>query len=168
MNRIIIHCGEGRGKTTSAIGTVIRSLAHGRKVFAVQFFKPEADSALKFLQKNTSAITIKNYGSWFFVDKPDAGAAEVFNKALEEISKILEQQEFDTILLDEIFYTVQFKLLEVQKIINLLNKFDGKCFILTGRYAPDELLQIADTVSRIDCSKHAYEQGLKAQKGVEF
>ena len=168
MNRIIIHCGEGRGKTSSAIGTLMRSIAHGKKVFAAQFFKPQTDSALEFIQKNSPLITVKNYGCWYFIDKPDTRSAEVFNNAVDEIISILENGDFDTVLLDEIFYTVQFKLLDVQKIIDIMNRFDGKCFILTGRYAPDELLKIADTVSRNDCEKHAFDQGIKAQKGVEF
>lgn len=168
MNRIIIHHGEGRGKTSSAIGTILRSISHNKKVFAAQFFKPVPDTALDFLQKNSPLITVRNYGNWYFIDKPDAKAAETFNAAIDEINSILAADDFDTVLLDEIFYAVQFKLLDVQKIIDLLHKSNGKCFILTGRYAPDELLKIADTVSCINCTKHAYDQGIKAQKGVEF
>lgn len=168
MNRIIIHCGEGRGKSSSAIGTVLRSIAHNKKVFAAQFFKPKTDAALDFMQKNSSLLTVRNYGNWYFADKPDEHASEVFQNALAEIKSLLENDRFDTILLDEIFYTVQFKLLNVQAIIDLLNHFDNKCFILTGRYAPAELLEIADTVSEINCKKHAFEQGIKAQKGIEF
>jgi cob(I)alamin adenosyltransferase len=59
-------------------------------------------------------------------------------------------------------------LLDVEKIISLINSFDNKCFVLTGRNAPSELLEIADTVSRIQCEKHVFEQGVKAQVGVEF
>lgn len=168
MNRIIIHHGVGRGKTSSAIGTILRSLSHNKKVFAAQFFKPAPDAALDFIQKNSTLITVRNYGNWYFIDKPDAKAAETFNSAMDEINSILAADDFDTILLDEIFYTVQFKLLDVQKIIDLLNNFDNKCFILTGRYAPDELLKIADTVSCINCTKHAFDQGINAQKGIEF
>ena len=169
MNRIIIHCGNGRGKSSSGFGVVLRSLAHGRKVLVCQFFKPETDSALKLLLENSSErLVVKNYGNWYFEDRPDINASEIYKCALREIAELTEKGSFDTILLDEIFYTVNFKLLEVEKIIELVNSFDNKCFVLTGRNAPDKLLKIADTVSRIECEKHAFELGIKAQSGVEF
>lgn len=169
MNRIIIHCGEGRGKSSSGFGTILRALAHGKKVLAVQFFKPEKDFALEYvLQIASDKLTVRNYGKWYFADRPDEKAAEIYISALNEIEQLINAEKFDTILLDEIFYTVNFKLLEVQTIIRLIQRFDGKSFILTGRNAPPELLEIADTVSRIQCEKHAFEQGIKAQTGIEF
>lgn len=169
MNRIIIHCGDGRGKSSSGFGVVVRSLAHGKKVLAAQFFKPQKDAALEYLlQISGDDLTVRNYGSWYFADRPDEKAPAMFRKALQEIIQLIQQQNFDTVLLDEIFYTVDFKLLEVEEIINVLNLFDGKCFILTGRNAPEKMIEIADTVSCIQCRKHAYEQGIKAQNGVEF
>ena len=169
MNRIIIHCGDGRGKSSSGFGVVVRSLAHGKKVLAAQFFKPEKDAALKYLLEfSADNLTVRNYGKWYFADRPDAEAVEIYRNALADICKLIKENNYDTILLDEIFYTVNFGLLNVKEIINLLNSFDGKCFVLTGRNAPQELLDIADTVSRIQCEKHAFEQGIKAQHGVEF
>ena len=169
MNRIIIHCGDGRGKSSSGFGVVVRSLAHGKKVLAAQFFKPEKDAALKYLLEfSADNLTVRNYGKWYFADRPDAEAVEIYRNALADICKVIKENNYDTILLDEIFYTVNFGLLNVKEIINLLNSFDGKCFVLTGRNAPQELLDIADTVSRIQCEKHAFEQGIKAQNGVEF
>ena len=169
MNRIIIHCGDGRGKSSSGFGVVVRSLAHGKKVLAAQFFKPEKDAALKYLLEfSADNLTVRNYGKWYFADRPDAEAVEIYRNALADICKLIKENNYDTILLDEIFYTVNFGLLNVKEIINLLNSFDGKCFVLTGRNAPQELLDIADTVSRIQCEKHAFEKGIKAQNGVEF
>lgn len=169
MNRIIIHCGDGRGKSSSGFGVVVRSLAHGKKVLAAQFFKPEKDAALKYLLEfSADNLTVRNYGKWYFADRPDAEAVEIYRNALTDICKLIKENNYDTILLDEIFYTVNFGLLNVKEIINLLGSFDGKCFVLTGRNAPQELLDIADTVSRIQCEKHAFEQGIKAQNGVEF
>jgi cob(I)alamin adenosyltransferase len=169
MNRIIIHCGNGRGKSSSGFGVVVRSLAHGRKVLVAQFFKPEMDAALKYLLDNSNGrLTVKNYGNWYFQDRPDANAAVVYQNALLDIAELIKNDGFDTVMLDEIFYTVNFNLLEEGKIIELIESFDNKCFVLTGRNAPGELLKIADTVSRIDCEKHAFEQGIKAQRGVEF
>ncbi|MBR1965649.1 MAG: cob(I)yrinic acid a,c-diamide adenosyltransferase [Lentisphaeria bacterium] len=169
MNRIIIHCGNGRGKSSSGFGVVVRALAHGRKVLVVQFFKPEMDAALKYLLENSDGrLTVKNYGSWYFKDRPDVDAALVYQNALRDIYELIRNDGFDTVMLDEIFYTVDFNLLEAGKIIELIEAFDNKCFVLTGRNAPCELLKIADTVSRIECEKHAFERGIKAQKGVEF
>lgn len=168
MNRLIIHCGSGRGKTSSAAGIALRSLAHGKKVFFAQFFKPQPDSALQFLQEKNADICVKNYGGWYFVDRPDENAKKVFENAIEEITRSLQNDDYSTIILDEIFYTVQFSLLDVKKIIKLIETFDNKCFVLTGRNAPDELLKIADTVSNIECIKHGFDCGIKAQCGIEF
>ena len=169
MNRIIINCGEGRGKSSSGFGVIVRSLAHGKKVLAAQFFKPEKDAALKYLLEfSADKLTVKNYGKWYFTDRPDADAAEIYRNALSDICRLIKENDYDVILLDEIFYTVNFGLLDVKEIINILNSVDGKCFVLTGRNAPQELIDIADTVSCIKCEKHAFEQGIKAQTGVEF
>ena len=169
MNRMILQCGDGRGKSSSAIGVATRALAHGKKVLAVQFFKPESDSALLFLQKNAAdMLTVRNYGSWYFVNKPDEHARELYQNALNEIKKLIVDEKFDVILLDEIFYTVQFGILNVSEILEITEAFDNKCFIMTGRNAPDELVEMADTVSKIECVKHAFEQGIKAQCGIEY
>ncbi len=169
MNRIIIHCGDGRGKSSSAIGTIMRALAHGRKVLAVQFFKPEKDSALKsLLQFFPEQLTVRNYGKWYFADRPDDKAADIYFNALQEIKELIAKENFETILLDEIFYTVNFNLLAENDIVQLLQMFDNKCFIMTGRNAPLQLSEIADTVSCIKCEKHAFDRGIKAECGVEF
>ena len=169
MNRIIIHYGDGRGKTSSAIGTIMRTLAHGRKVLAVQFFKPEKDSALKcLLQFFPEQLTVRNYGKWYFADRPDDTATETYLNALQEIKELIVNENFETILLDEIFYTVNFNLLAEDDIVQLLQMFDNKCFILTGRNASAKLLRLADTVSCIKSEKHAFDLGIKAESGVEF
>lgn len=169
MNRIIIHCGEGRGKSSSAFGVIARALAHGKKVLAAQFFKPQKDAALEYMLKiSPDTLMVKNYGKWYFVDRPDEKAPGIFKNALIEIKQLIQQEDFDTVLLDEIFYTVDFDLLKTEEIVDILDEFDGKCFILTGRNVPSELADMADTVSHICCMKHAYEQGIKAQDGVEF
>lgn len=169
MNRVIIHCGNGRGKTSSAIGIALRSLSHGKKVFIAQFFKPKTDAALLFLQKdNPENLCIRNYGKWYFADKPDAEAASVYKHAIDEIRELINENGCDTVILDEIFYTVQFELLGVEAITDLIAQYDNKCFVLTGRNAPPQLLEMADTVSCIECVKHGFDSGIKAQSGVEF
>lgn len=169
MNRVIIHHGEGRGKTSSAIGTITRALAYGKKVLVVQFFKPETDSALKcLLQFFPEQLTVRNYGSWYFTDRPDDRVAEVYFNALQEIKELIANENFETILLDEIFFAVTFKLLAEDDIIQLLQMFDNKCFILTGRYASPEIIRLADTVSCIKCEKHALYSGRMYEFGVEL
>ena len=96
MNRIIIHCGNGRGKSSSGFGVVVRALAHGRKVLVVQFFKPEMDAALKYLLENSDGrLTVKNYGSWYFKDRPDVDAALVYQNALRDIYELIRNDGFD-------------------------------------------------------------------------
>jgi cob(I)alamin adenosyltransferase len=168
--RIIIHTGAGKGKTTAALGTVFRALGHGQKVCVVQFIKGQG-----------------KYGERLFAEKIDnldwhiCGKGFVFNKEqVDEDKKVAEQgfalaagciasDRYDLVVLDELTYLPNLGFLAVEKIVETLKaKPKRLSVIITGRDAPRELVDMADTVSEIAVVKHAYEQGIKAQKGVEF
>lgn len=168
--RIIIHTGDGKGKTTAALGTVFRALGHGHKVCVIQFIKGQG-----------------KYGERVFAEKLDnldwhiCGKGFVFNKEqLDEDRKVAEEgfalaaeviasDRYDLVVLDELTYLPVLGFLPVEKIVETLrSKPDRLSIIITGRSVPQELVEIADTVSDITVVKHAFQQGIKAQKGVEF
>lgn len=168
--RIIIHTGDGKGKTTAALGTVFRALGHGQKVCVVQFIKGQG-----------------NYGERLFAGQIEnldwhiCGKGFVFNKEqLDEDKKVAEEgfalaaeciasDRYDLVILDELTYLPNLGFLPIEQIVETLEaKPKRLSVIITGRDAPKELVELADTVSEIAVVKHAYQQGIKAQKGVEF
>ncbi len=168
--RIIIHTGDGKGKTTAALGTVFRALGHGQKVCVIQFIKGQG-----------------KYGERLFAEKIDnldwhiCGKGFVFNKEqIDEDRKVAEEgfalaaesitsDRYDLVVLDELTYLPNLGFLPIEKIVETIKaKPKRLSIIITGRDAPNELVDLADTVSEIAVVKHAYQQGIKAQKGVEF
>lgn len=168
--RVIIHTGDGKGKTTAALGTVFRALGHGYKVCVIQFLKGKGEYG-----ERRMAAMLENL-DWFIcgrgfvfktenIEQDRQVALEGFALAKEKI----ESDEYDLVVLDEITYLPLYDFLDVEKIVELIqNRPERLSVILTGRGADERLIEIADTVSEINVIKHAYEQGIKAQKGIEF
>lgn len=168
--RIIIHTGDGKGKTTAALGTVFRALGHGQKVCVIQFIKGQGQYGERQFAEKLENI------DWYI-----CGKGFVFNKEhLEEDKKVAEEgfklateiiasDRYDLVVLDELTYLPNLDFLPVETIVEALKAKPARLsVIITGRNAPQELVDLADTVSDIAVVKHAYQQGRKAQKGVEF
>ena len=168
--RIIIHTGNGKGKTTAALGTAFRALGHGHKVCVIQFLKGDGDYGERLFAASLDNLEWHICGRGFVFKKRDiakdkATAEEGFKLAKEKIMS----DAFDLLILDEITYLPNYNFLGVEKIIDLLeNRPKRLSVILTGRNAPDELITLADTVTSMDSVKHAYENGIKAQTGIEY
>ena len=168
--RIIVNTGNGKGKTTAALGTVFRSLGYGRRVCVIQFLKGQGDYGERLMAKNLENLEWHVCGKGFVFNKEDATedrkvAQEGFALAQE---KVLSDQ-FDLIVFDELTYLPLYNFLEVEPIIELLkNKPERLSVIITGRNAAPELIEIADTVTEMRVIKHAFEEGIKAQRGIEF
>ena len=168
--RVILNTGHGKGKTTAALGTAFRALGHNHKVCVIQFLKGQGDYGERLLAEKFADL------DWFI-----CGRGFVFNrKKLDEDKRVAEEgfalatekinsDMYDLVILDEITYLPLYGFLEVQKIVDLIiNRPPRLSVILTGRDAPPELVDIADTVSVVEPLKHAYKEGIKAQKGIEF
>jgi cob(I)alamin adenosyltransferase len=168
--RVIIHTGHGKGKTTAALGTAFRALGHQQKVCVIQFLKGQGDYGERLLAAQFADL------DWFI-----CGRGFVFNKErIDEDKKVAEEgfalaqqliasDRYDLVILDEITYLPLFGFLEVERIVELIAQRPPRLnIIITGRDAHPSLVAIADTVSVIDPVKHAYDQGIKAQKGIEF
>jgi cob(I)alamin adenosyltransferase len=172
MPRIIVITGNGKGKTTSALGMVLRAVGHGMKVSIIQFIKNRSDTgeiaALSLLPK----VEIVQCGLGFIPAKESdkyrnhcVAAIAGLQLAAQKLADI----SVDMIVLDEICSTIYHGLLSEEALLNTLKTAHNRAIIIcTGRYAPDTLIELADTVSVIESLKHGYELGIKAQNGVEL
>lgn len=170
QGRIIINTGNGKGKTTAALGTVFRALGHGQRVCFIQFLKGQGAYGERLFADRQENLDWFICGKGFVFRKENIEddrriAREGFALARGKISS----DEYDLVVLDEITYLPLYDFIDVGEIVALLkSKPKRLTIILTGRNAPSELVEIADTVSDMQAVKHAYEMGIKAQKGVEF
>jgi len=168
--RIIIHTGDGKGKTTAALGTVFRALGHGQKVCVIQFIKGQGKYGERILAEKLENLDWHICGKGFVFKKENV---EEDRKIAEEgfrlAAEIIASDRYDLVVLDELTYLPAFDFLAAEKIVETLRtKPERLNIIVTGRKAPPELVEIADTVSEVRVVKHAYQQGIKAQKGIEF
>ncbi len=176
---IIILTGDGKGKTTSAIGHAIRALGSGRKVALFHFIKSPAwktgeDAMLGWVKDWFGKRLIhKKRGAGFVGILGDTLPRDVHieaaERALGEVKKILEEKEYGTIILDEINVAVSLGLIAKEKITEILQTLPEEIdMVLTGRNAHEDHIALADIVTECREIKHAYKEGKKARKGVEF
>ena len=169
---IIINTGNGKGKTTAALGMVMRSLGHGYKVAIVQFIKGAWEPAEKaVLGKWEGQLEFHAMGEGFTWDTQDRERdIEKANAAWSKSLEYILNPEYRTVLLDEINIALKLGYLDVDTVIEgLARKPEDSHVILTGRGAPDKLIAIADLVTEMSLIKHPFrEQGIKAQPGIEF
>lgn len=163
-----IYTGEGKGKTTAALGLGLRALGAGKKVHMIQFIKGIAYSECRVLD-GLEGFSYEILGRDCFINKsPDKEDQLLAEKALEKARNYLLEEKFDLLILDEIFMALYFGLLEEVEVIDVLEERKTTELICTGRYAPLEIMQMADLVSEIREIKHYYQRGLEAREGIEF
>lgn len=167
---IQIYTGNGKGKTTAALGLALRAAGAGMKIYFAQFIKGKPYSELSILKNRIPEITIKQYGlGCFIVDKPTEDDINAAIKGLNEIANIILSEKYDMIVLDEITIALYYKLFSADRLIKVLqSKSDKTEIVITGRYAPDELIKIADLVTEMKEIKHYYKDCVEARKGIEF
>ena len=168
LGKIHIYTGDGKGKTTAALGLALRAIGAGYRVYIVQFLKGQDYSELKSL-KPFKKITVKRFGEKTFIHKvgtnPDIMAAK---QALDWSKQVIKSGKFDIVVLDEIFLAAFFKLIPLTEIIKLIkNKPKNVELVLTGRKASAQVIKLADYVTEMKEIKHPYQKGLEARKGIE-
>jgi len=166
---IQIYTGNGKGKTTAALGLAVRAAGAGLKVYIAQFIKGKRYSELRAL-KNFKNIKIEQFGRGCFIrGKPEKKDIALAKKGLEKIKQAITARRFDLIILDEINIATRLKLIKVSDLLSVLKKARPKTeLVLTGRYAHPKILKVADLVSEIKEVKHYFNKGIKARKGIEF
>ena len=168
---IQVYTGEGKGKTTAALGLAFRAVGHGLKAVIIQFMKgTERTGELMSAEKLAPLLTIKPMGRKGFIDKnnPDLEDKTLAVKALDYAREVMLKQPVDLLILDEINVAVDFGLLPVESVLELLDlKPDSLELILTGRYADPKIVEKADLVTEMKNIKHYFAQGVPAREGIE-
>jgi cob(I)alamin adenosyltransferase len=166
-----IYTGNGKGKSTAAIGQAVRAAGFGLKTYIAQFMKEFPYNELISLKQLSEWITVEQFGGDEFVYKktlPDEIELAKARKGLDSAKVKTLSGEFDLIILDEAIVAIYFKLIETKDLIKLIEgKPKNVELILTGRYCPNELIELADLVTEMKEIKHYYQKGVTSRRGIE-
>ena len=166
-----VYTGNGKGKTTAALGLAIRATGYGHKVYIGQFLKGQSYGELLSVKKFSSLITIEQFGRKGFVHvtkDPDEEDIKRAKKGLKKCLDAMLSQKYRIIVLDEINVAVDFNILTEKEVHEFLDqKPEGVEIILTGRYAPTSFTKRADLVTEMKEKKHYYTKGVTAREGIE-
>lgn len=165
-----VYTGNGKGKTTAALGLAIRAAGAGLKVFIAQFLKGRKCSELRSLRKLGNAITVKQFGSKCFVTGiPSSKDIALAAKGFESSKNAISSNHYDVVILDEVCCAISLNMIDIQSMKTLLcKKPDNVDIILTGRNAPPEILRMADLITEMKEVRHYFNAGVKARKGIEY
>ena len=163
-----VYTGNGKGKTTAAIGQAIRALGRGYQVCFIQFFKRPVSGEVKIL-KSFPNLKLLHPLPFYPTKKNQYFLKKKIKDILPEVSKIIKSENYDLVILDEINIALRNKLLEEREILNLIkNKPESVELILTGRGATEEIIKMADLVTEMKEIKHPLKKGVKAREGIEY
>ena len=167
---MLLYTGNGKGKTTAAIGTVFRALGHGMRVGMIQFIKGKWRTGERKLGEKTPNLTWLTMGHGFTWESLDLDRDRKAARAAWDIAcGWLLEESYDLVVFDEITYVVNYGFVSVVEMVEALeSRREGLHVILTGRSAPAELTAAADLVTEMRAIKHPYRDGVRAQRGIEF
>ena len=165
---IQVYTGNGKGKTTAALGLAIRAAGAGLHVFIAQFVKGIKTGEPESLKKLESNITIRQYGCSEFVTTPGRRDKELAANGISGVKEAIISGEYDVVILDEANIAVDLNLCAVEDIIDILDmKPENIEIIITGRNAHPLILERADLITEMKDIKHYYKKGIQARKGIE-
>lgn len=163
-----VYTGNGKGKTTAAFGLVLRTICAGNKAFIGQFMKGQNYSELKAVEY-LPGLQIEQFGDVKFLEgKPSEKDFEDAARGLARMKEVVVSGEYDVVVFDEINTALFFGLVPVEDVLAILSlKKDTMEIILTGRYAPEAIVNAANLVTEMKEIKHYYEEGVQARVGIE-
>ena len=167
----VLLTGDGKGKTSSAFGMVIRALGYGQRVGIVQFIKGTQPSGEEtFVKNHLPNVALYQMGTGFTWDTQDrAGDTAAAKQTWEQARVMLEDETYDLVVLDELTYMLAFDYLPEQDVIGALtSRPAGQSVVVTGRGGGQALREAMDTVSEVKEIKHAYRAGIMARQGVDY
>jgi cob(I)alamin adenosyltransferase len=164
-----VYTGDGKGKTTAAMGLALRAAGAGLRVFIAQFVKSEKYSEVIALERLSDLITCRQYGSGCWLQgQPGEEDVQLAGAGLDEVRRILAAGGHDVVILDEANIATHFGLLSAEDLTALIDiKPPGVELIFTGRKADPRLIERADLVSEVREIKHYYQKGILARKGID-
>jgi cob(I)alamin adenosyltransferase len=168
---IVVNTGNGKGKSSSGFGMVMRAMGHGMKVGVVQFIKGAMSTGdEKFLRRFADEVSFHAMGEGYTWETQDRERdIEQARLAWEKAKEFLSDPDIGLVLLDELNIALKYRYLDVHAVIaDLLERPGMQHVVITGRGAPPELIAVADTVTQMDVVKHAFKEGIGAQEGIEW
>lgn len=167
-----VYTGNGKGKTTAALGLALRAIGHGYKVFMLQFMKGSKNyGEIIAAEKYLPDFTIVQSGLETFVSKENPARVDIdlALDGLELAKKVLSENRYDMVILDEINVALDFKLIPLNEVVKLVKSKPHEMeLVLTGRYVPKEILELGDVVSDVTLVNHPYYHGIEAREGIEY
>ena len=166
---IQVYTGNGKGKTTAALGLALRAAGAGKKVYFGQFLKGRKYSELYALKRFNDLILVEQFGKKsFIIKKPQKNDIIQAKHPLKRLLELLDEGQFDVVILDEINCAMKMKLIKISEVLKMLvKKPEYVEIILTGRDAPKKILEIADLVTEMKEIKHYFKKGIIARNGIE-
>ena len=166
---VLVNTGNGKGKTTAALGLAVRAAGAGLRVFIAQFIKKQKCSEHALLDELGDRITVRQYGRGLIMGrKPSPADIKAAQEGYEEAKKVLLSKEHDVVILDEANVAAHYGLITVQDLLELMAaKPKSVELVITGRYADQKVMEAADLVTEMREVKHYREQGVKARRGIE-
>ena len=164
-----VYTGNGKGKTTAAIGLAVRAAGAGLKVFIVQFIKMGDYSEIKALQRFSDLITVEQFGLGRFIKgKPTPEDIEAAQKGLERVKAVMASDEYNIVIMEEANVAANVGLFAVNDLLKIIhNKPDDMELVITGRGASSRIIETADLVTEMKEIKHYYQAGVRARVGIE-
>jgi cob(I)alamin adenosyltransferase len=165
-----IYTGDGKGKTTAALGLALRASGHGLKIFLAQFAKGMDYGELHALKAFSTTITVRQYGRRCFIHgKPEQEDIDMARRGWQEVRDIVAAGGHDIVIIDELGIALYYELVALSEVEALIRTRPPTCeLIITGRKVPPELFDLADLVTEMREIKHYYQAGIEARPGIEF
>jgi len=172
LGKVHIYTGDGKGKTTAALGLALRAVGRGYKVVVIQFMKKQETGELMALEKLGPNLEIHQFGREEFVTTEEASEDDkkLADKGLKFAQQVMAEQKPDILILDEINMATHFKLLSIETVNKFIDQWRGKGteIILTGQKAHRDLRERADLVTEMKKVKHYFDENIEAREGIEY
>ena len=168
---LIVHTGKGKGKTTAALGMVVRMIGHGKKVGVVQFVKGAMTTGEKAVfDAFPEQVEFKPMGEGFTWNTQDRSRdIALAREAWDEVKRMVADPDYALVLADELNIVLRYDYLPLDEVLSVLTGKDAmKHVVVTGRNAPEALIEAADLVTEMTMIKHPFRSGVKAQAGIEY
>ncbi|MDH4163228.1 MAG: cob(I)yrinic acid a,c-diamide adenosyltransferase [Nitrospirota bacterium] len=164
-----VYTGNGKGKTTAALGLAVRAAGAGMKVFIAQFIKSRRTSEHHALERFEDSITVRQYGKGLLIGrKPGVADLRAARKGYEEVRDALRERQYDLVIMDEANVAVHCGLLSVEELLDIMQSRPKDVeLVITGRYADKRIMDAADLVTEMKEIRHYWSKGTQARRGIE-
>ena len=170
MALLIVYTGQGKGKTTAALGIVFRALGRGQRVAMVQFIKGKWETGERKFAETLPQLNFHVMGLGFTWESDDISRdKQAAIAAWEKAKTLIQEGQHDIVILDELTYVIHYHFVPLEEVIEVIRARPSHVHVVvTGRKASPELIAEADLVTEMNSLKHPYEKGIPAQKGIDF